>query len=155
VLEYVNEIESGIQDELDVGGFEPFFGEPDKSAPGIETARKWCGGFLAAAVQKEIFPKSEKPPEDVESALIILAGLGFPEEMVPKESLQKLKKAIKDPQALVSDCVYVINNYWREWDAAHEDNNDEYIEETFVREVPKTGRNVCCPGGSGKQYKRR
>jgi hypothetical protein len=155
VLECLDEIEFEIQDEIEDGRFEPFFGKRSEYATGVETAKQWSLGFLFAAVQKEVFPEPGQISGNAKQALEILTGCAFfDKNVISENSKEAFTKALEYPEVIVCGCVYGINSYWREWDAAHE-TEGELIEETFVGEEPKTGRKARYAHAGGKRHRRR
>jgi hypothetical protein len=107
-----------------------------------------------AAVQKEIFPEPDKISGNAKHALEILTGCAFfDKNVISENSKEAFAKALEHPEVIVCGCVYGIDAYWREWDAAHK-HVDMFVEETFEREAPKVGGRIRYPRDSARKCKK-
>jgi uncharacterized protein YecA (UPF0149 family) len=158
VLECVDAIQGDIIDDLQDGRYEPYFGQYPKGTPGTEIAREWCNGFLAATFLGKEFPDREETTKEAATAFGMLMAYAQSDDEDVLEKIKPLSEdLLENPEAIVSDCVYEIDFFWREWEAKHESEDgldDDFTDLPLTREEPKTGRNDPCPCGSGKKFKK-
>jgi yecA family protein len=179
-MELLYDMADDIFETLPEGTFRPYLGPRVSGATGMEAAREWCSGFVAASVLREEdwweggLKDTDRNFEPA-FAFALLRLCAIPPDDPDDEVLRYVQEEFTDPDQSVIDAVEVLHEYF---DAGGEDENDdddtvvfdretadfpedaEYIpadDETqalpaIAADVP--GRNAPCPCGSGKKYKK-
>jgi uncharacterized protein len=160
VLRRMNEITHGF----DEGTVEPIFLKiTDEDGEETVVADVWCAGYLRGmAVREEAWDLLVSPNNEAGDYLAPIFALALPllasddaeeadlddhddaeDDDVFRDVLSA--RELDELTELIPGAAYAIHQYWRD---------RQRLAQVTIRRTPQPGRNVACPCGSGRKYKK-
>ncbi len=133
---------NNVIDDLNQDNFQPLFLESDVKGRTYTIVDEWCHGFLRGVSLWGGLNKDDKSV--LEQSLIPIRLLATKKGFEELDSMHD--DAVELAQAKIEPAVLTLYRHFRSWPGQ--------APSTFVREIPKVGRNDPCPCGSGKKFKR-
>jgi uncharacterized protein len=135
--------------------YEPLFFQRKADGITIQIIDSWCSGYYKGiAVDRDMWnPLLAQHPEWFTAIMLYGTKDGWDE-------LERRQDSIEQHQAFADSLASSVRNIHRYWlqqrrlQIAHGEMPTVITQSEPIRRTPKVGRNVPCPCGSGKKYKR-
>jgi uncharacterized protein len=115
--------------------------------------KDWAQGFRQRIMEGDEWEPLFQSPDDVLALSVVLI---YEQGHNPNMAETRLENNTELLGYLVST-LHSIYEFWSGWKDEHPfgvEGDDYAVEEPYVRQSPKVGRNDPCPCGSGKKYKK-
>jgi uncharacterized protein len=115
--------------------------------------KDWAQGFRQRIAEDNAWAPLFESPDDMLALSVVLI---YEQGYNPNQAQTRLENNTELLGYLVST-LHSIHEFWSAWTEEHPfgiEGDDYAVDEPYVRDSPKIGRNDPCPCGSGKKYKK-